>query len=48
MNAMDQQWLYLTLDKAVQKYLQSDMKQSIATGKQFLLDPCRVNKKDDK
>ena len=40
MNAMDQQWLYLTLDKAVQKYLQSDTKQSIATGKwQFLLDP---------
>ena len=33
MNAMDQQWLYLTLDKEVQKYLQSDTKQSIATGK---------------
>ena len=33
MNAMDQQWLNLTLDKAVQKYLQSDTKQSIATGK---------------
>ena len=30
MNAMDQQWLNLTLDKAVQKYLQSDTKQSIA------------------
>ena len=33
MNAMDQQWLYLTLDKAVQKYPQNDAKQSIATGK---------------
>ena len=30
MNAMDQQWLYLTLDKAVQKYLQSDTKQRIS------------------
>ena len=33
MNAMDQKGLDFTLDKAVQKYLQSDMKQSIATGK---------------
>ena len=30
MNAMDQQWLYLTLDKSVQKYLQSDTKQRIS------------------
>ena len=30
MNAMDQQWLYFTLHKAVQKHLQSDTKQRIS------------------